>query len=51
MLGSLLGNSLTDTEYKLHSGDGYTFFEIVNPEELAYTYKVHPAPFAPPWVK
>ena len=31
---------LTDDEYKLSMGQGYVFFEITEPEELAFTYKV-----------
>jgi hypothetical protein len=30
-------------------GDGYVFFEITDPEELSYTYKLTPAAFTPPW--
>ena len=31
---------LTDDEYRLSMGQGYVFFEITEPEELAFTYKV-----------
>ena len=32
--------SLTDDEYRASIGRDYIFFEITQPEELAYTYKV-----------
>ena len=39
---SLEDNSyaLTDEEYKFSLGKDYIFFEITDPEQLAYTYKV-----------
>jgi hypothetical protein len=40
---------LTDEEYKVSVGKDYVFFEIIDPEELAYTYKVNPAGFTPSW--
>jgi hypothetical protein len=40
---------LSENEYKYNMGDGYVFFEITNPEELTYTYKISPAAFTPPW--
>ena len=42
---------MSDSEYKFNMGDGYVFFEVTHPEELAYTYKLNPAPFAPDWVR
>ena len=30
-------------------GEGYVFFEILEPEELSYTYKLNPAAFSVPW--
>ncbi len=44
-------HALTDEEYKFNIGEGYVFFEIVEPAELGYTYKINPAAFAPPWVR
>jgi len=41
--------SLTDDEYRASIGRDYIFFEITQPEELAYTYKANPAGFTPPW--
>ena len=32
--------TLTDDEYRTSLGRDYIFFEITEPEELAYTYKV-----------
>ena len=32
--------ALTDEEYKFSLGKDYVFFEIMEPEQLAYTYKV-----------
>ena len=32
--------ALTDEEYKFSLGKDYVFFEITEPEQLAYTYKV-----------
>ncbi|XP_023346351.1 PRADC1-like protein [Eurytemora carolleeae] len=40
---------LTDDEYRLSMGQGYVFFEITEPEELAFTYKANPASFTPVW--
>ena len=31
---------LSDDEYKMSMGQGYVFFEITEPEQLAFTYKV-----------
>merc|ERR1712073_227743 len=41
IVGSLEDNSyaLTDEEYKFSLGKDYIFFEITEPEQLAYTYK------------
>ena len=33
--------ALTDEEYKFSLGKDYIFFEITDPEQLAYTYKVN----------
>jgi len=41
--------TLTDDEYRTSLGRDYIFFEITEPEELAYTYKANPAGFTPPW--
>eukprot|EP00092_Neocalanus_flemingeri_P070029 GFUD01085905.1.p1 GENE.GFUD01085905.1~~GFUD01085905.1.p1 ORF type:complete len:206 (-),score=56.83 GFUD01085905.1:139-756(-) len=41
--------TLTDDEYRVSLGRDYLFFEITEPEELAYTYKANPAGFTPPW--
>jgi len=41
--------ALTDEEYKFSLGKDYVFFEIMEPEQLAYTYKANPAVFAPAW--
>ena len=30
-------------------GQGYVFFEVIEPEELSYTYKLNPAAFSVPW--
>jgi len=40
---------LTEEEYRLSVGKDYVFLEIMEPETLAYTYKVNPAGFTPPW--
>ena len=32
--------ALTDEEYRVALGKDYVFFEITEPEQLAYTYKV-----------
>nr|ALS05248.1 pradc1-like isoform 2 [Tortanus forcipatus] len=48
-LDTEVGNSLTEEEYKMTMGKGYIFFEILEPEDLAYTYKSNPASFAPGW--
>jgi len=40
---------LTEEEYRLSVGKDYVFMEITEPENLAYTYKVNPAGFTPPW--
>lgn len=41
--------TLTNDEYRDSLGRDYIFFEITEPEELAYTYKANPAGFTPPW--
>lgn len=41
--------ALTDEEYRVALGKDYVFFEITEPEQLAYTYKANPAVFAPSW--
>jgi len=41
--------TLTDEEYRMSLGKDYIFFEITEPEELAYTYKANPAGFTPSW--
>ena len=33
-------HALTDEEYRQSLGSGYIFFEITEPEELSFTYKV-----------
>ena len=48
-VGSLSDHALSENEYKYNMGDGYIFFEIIQPEELSYTYKLTPAAFSPPW--
>ena len=30
-------------------GQGYVFFEVLEPDEISYTYKLNPAAFSPPW--
>ena len=30
-------------------GNGYVFFEVLEPDEISYTYKLNPAAFSPPW--
>ena len=40
---------LTENEYKYNMGHGYIFFEVLEPEELSYTYKLNPAAFSVPW--
>lgn len=47
----LQSHAFTDTEAKFNMGDGYVFFEITEPEELTYTYKINPADFAEVWVR
>ena len=42
---------LTENEYKYNMGHGYVFFEVLEPEELSYTYKLNPAAFSVPWNK
>ena len=57
-------SALTDEEYRQSLGSGYIFFEITEPDELSFTYKVekkershhrtlllqaNPAVFAPSW--
>ena len=46
---SLTDYALTDNEYKYNMGAGYVFFEIMQPEEISYTYKLNPAAFSVPW--
>jgi len=48
-LKTLNDPTLTDDEYRNSLGKDYIFFEITEPEELAYTYKANPAGFTPPW--
>lgn len=48
-VGALSDHALSENEYKYNMGDGYVFFEITNPEELSYTYKLTPAAFTPSW--
>ncbi len=48
--GTLFSHALTDEEYKLTMGEGYLFFEVTEPEELQYTFKINPAAFGEPWV-
>jgi hypothetical protein len=40
---------LTDDEYRYNMGEGYMFFEVLEPEVLTYTYKANPATFSVPW--
>jgi len=47
--GDLQTYAFSDTETKFNMADGYVFFEIVEPQDLAYTYKINPADFAEPW--
>jgi len=42
-------HALTDEEYRTSIGKDYLYFEIIDPVELAYTYKANPAIFAPSW--
>lgn len=35
----------------INQGEGYVFFEIIEPEELSFTYKVNQAAFSTPWVR
>jgi len=44
----ILSNHLTDAEYKETLRD-YIFFEIIQPEQLAFTYKANPSSFTPAW--
>jgi len=44
-----LSNTLTDEEYRRSLGPDYIFFEILEPEQLSFTYKANPAVFAPSW--
>jgi len=48
-LKTLEDPTLTEDEYRASLGKDYIFFEITEPEELAYTYKANPAGFTPPW--
>jgi len=48
-LKTIEDTALTDDEYRASVGRDYIFFEITQPEELAYTYKANPAGFTPPW--
>ena len=45
----LSDHALSETEYKDNLGSGFAFFEILSPDELQYTYKISPAPFALPF--
>ena len=42
-------HALSDSDYKYNMGEGYVFFEIDEPEELSYTYKLNPGQFSPSW--
>jgi len=44
-----LSIALTDEEYRSSLGPDYIFFEILEPEQLSFTYKANPAVFAPSW--
>ena len=33
-------SALTDEEYRQTLGNGYIFFEITEPDQLSFTYKV-----------
>jgi len=41
--------ALTDEEYRRSLGPDYIYFEILEPEQLSFTYKANPAVFAPAW--
>ena len=43
--------ALDDADYKFNIGEGFLFFEIVEPEQLSYTYKLNPGTFGPKWVQ
>jgi len=40
---------LTEKEYKENVAAGFIFFEITDPPELAYTYKLNPSDFSLPY--
>lgn len=46
---SLASHALSENDYKQNIASGYVYFEILAPEELQYTYKISPAPFALPF--
>ena len=46
---ALTDHALTDNEYRYNVGEGYVFFEVLDPEELSYTFKINPAAFSQPW--
>jgi hypothetical protein len=48
-LEGLSNHALSDSEYKYNVASTYVFFEIIEPKELQYTYKISPAPFALPF--
>ena len=43
-------HAFNEFDWKFNMGEGYIFFQVTEPEELSYTFKLHPAPFAMPWV-
>ncbi len=40
---------MSEADYKYNMGEGYVFFEVLDPEELAYTFKINPGAFGPNW--
>jgi len=48
-LDTTYDHTLTDDEYRMSVGNGYIFFEVLEPEQLSFTYKTNPASFSPPW--
>lgn len=48
-LDTVYDHTLTDEEYRISTGLDYLYFEIVEPEALAYTFKANPASFTPAW--
>ncbi|XP_059082988.1 PRADC1-like protein isoform X1 [Tigriopus californicus] len=45
----LLDHAFNPKDYMINQAEGYVFFEIVEPEELSYTYKMNQAAFSTPW--